>query len=914
MPRFAIPLLLLFALRAAGTEPRVTIPLDGEWRFRRDGSDMWKSVAVPSPYQDHEGTSWHGVGWYERTVDVPEVPASKRILVHFDAAATHATIFWDDAQVGEHLGGWTAFRIDVTARATKGRHTLRVRVDEKVGHNTQGFLPIIQPHFGGLWKSVSLGIVPERYVDEMNVLAVGDLATGEILVRAGIGGNPDPNSVPQLRVRYRLRGATDWQSGREAIIDTNGPIGVVGFRIRVTDAKAWSPETPHLYEIELSRGDDRVVVRAAFRTVATKGHQLLLNGQPLIVRGVLNWGYEPPRLAPNCPPDVWRKEIEFAKSYGFNLMKFCLWLPPKEYLDLCDELGLLAWVEYPTWHPKLDASHRGELAKEFAEFFAHDRNHPSVVLRSLTCETGPSADVEVIRGLYDLAKKMIPGCVVEDDSSWIEWNRVHDFYDDHPYGNNHTWPATLKRLTEYIAKREAKPLLLGEAIAADTWVDPESPAVNALPPWARPGFLDGNRKWLARMRELYGPGGLDRLGADSREQAILTRRYQIETFRREVPSGGYVVSVLRDFPLAGMGLIGYDGKPKWARDEWDWHGRDDEPRTKSSLPRGLTILPVPANVTVARRFDAKLLDALEAGGKVLLLPDGKPGSFPLRAHWFLRGGLYMPDHPVWSKMSRGAMSALQQFDLAGDVIPDVTYLDQIDPIALLWDNHDIKEVQTHALAFSTRVGKGRLYVSALNHDTPYGKWLLGTFAHWLANGPEPKRALSPESRRHLREKLSERKIDLTPDPWRFRPDPKNDGLANGWHKRETPTTDGWSEIRVGKAWEAQGWATLDGWAWYRREVTIPKDWAGRDVYVTLEGADDHYELYVNGVKVGAGGDIAARRTAFDEKASHKVTAQVKPGEPTTLAVRVFDWYGAGGLHRPVAIGTAAFNPAGEIIR
>ena len=196
-----------------------------------------------------------------------------------------------------------------------------------------------------------------------------------------------------------------------------------------------------------------------------------------------------------------------------------------------------------------------------------------MILRSLTCETGASADLRVVRELYDLAKKQIPGCLVEDDSSWIEWNRVADFFDDHPYGNNHTWVATLKRLRGYAEKHGPKPLLLGEAIAADTWVDPEPllKKVGDKRPYWLPGFLDGNKQWLDRMRSLYGDGWLDRLiRAESRRYAFLMRRFQIEAFRREVPDGGYVVSVLRDFPLAGMGLIDANDKPKWSAGDWHW--------------------------------------------------------------------------------------------------------------------------------------------------------------------------------------------------------------------------------------------------------------------------------------------------------------------------------------------------------
>ena len=262
------------------------------------------------------------------------------------------------------------------------------------------------------------------------------------------------------------------------------------------------------------------------------------------------------------------------RSYGFNLMKFCLWVPPKRYLELADEMGILTWMEYPTWHSKWSADQLETLEREFTEFFCYDRNHPSVILRSLTCETGPSADLEVIQSLYDRCHAMIPGSIVEDDSSWIGWNRVHDFYDDHPYGNNHTWVETLDKLKLHIAERTAKPLVLGEAIAADTWSNQREllNLVGDSRPFWVPKFLDGNQEWADRMAKVAGPGGLSELGSESRQYALLMRKYQVETYRREVPFGGYVVSVIRDMPLCSMGLIDFLGKPKWSAEQWQWHG------------------------------------------------------------------------------------------------------------------------------------------------------------------------------------------------------------------------------------------------------------------------------------------------------------------------------------------------------
>jgi hypothetical protein len=886
------------------------------------------------------------------------------LLLHFNAAATHAEVWWNDVRLGEHLGGWTPFRFDVTELVRKnpnGPHTISVKLDEKVGHNTQGFLPIIQPHFGGLWQEVKIIDVAESYIDDLDLYAFGDWSNECLVITARLVG-PSPPKGGSLR--YRLRGG-DW-SQPQAIPPAPTEFPHTWF-LRVRDHKKWSHEHPDLYEVEITWGEDRITTTAAFRTIDTKGRQLLLNGQPLIVRGVLNWGYYPPRLAPIPDRDRWRRDIRLAKSMGFNLMKFCLWLPPREFFELCDQEGMLVWQEYPTWHPKLDEKHRTELVREFSEFFAYDRNHPSVILRSLTCETGRSADVNVIRELYDLAKKMIPGCVVEDDSSWIEWHRIHDFYDDHPYGNNHTWVATLKRLNDHIAKHGAKPLLLGEAIAADTWVDPEPllKKVGTERPYWLPGFLDGNKKWLDRMRSLYGGGGLNRLSSDSKRYAHLMRKFQIETYRREVPDGGYVVSVLRDFPLAGMGLVDYHDQPKWAEADWTWHrppiqvlktpndsrsaiGGDQLnaavvstgaktqqfmmpthavvrperrvlPFEKSEWPIWIVPPREPDtdSVQVVRRLDPQLLDRLEAGAKVLLLPDGEKGSLPLRNHWFLRGGPYLPDHPLWERIPREMIVDLQHFDLAGPVIPDFQLLDEIDPLVLLWDNHDIKEVKTHALVFETRVGKGRLFVSALRHDgdeNAAGQWLLGEFTRHAAAGPLPKRSLKPETIRRMRDKLREKKLDLTKETWRFKPDPNNSGVGDNWHAPDLKLDDSWKSIRVGKHWEGQGWPNLDGWAWYRLDVVIPTDWAGSDTYLSFEGVDDHYEVFVNGTKIGAGGDPQTKRTAFDERASYKITPPLKPGERCSIAIRVFDWYGAGGIHRPVTLSTSPFAPGADFLR
>lgn len=966
------PLLLLATTVVAGTS-RQALPLDGTWQFRRDGDTKWKEVVLPGHWERHEGIRFDGIGWYERTVTPPAVAKNQRLLLEFDAVATHATVFWNDELVGEHLGGWTRFRLDVTphVRAAKpGPQKLRIRVDERVGHNTQGFLPIVAPHFGGIWQSIRWLLLPDHHIDDLNLQAHGNPQTKRLEIVAPLVG--DGRDDPAIVIEWREIAAsrTGWQkvtlpanAGHEpgaATLRWDGQCARIS--VPIADARTWSPQQPVLYEYRLkwlpktAGGGDTVSGRFAFRAMTTDREKFLLNGEPIRLRGVLNWGYTPPSLTPYPDPEVWRADLRLIKSYGFNMMKCCLWLPQKRLLEIADEEGVCIWMEYPAWHPQFTPKYLPDLLKEYTEFFHHDRNHPSVVLRSLTCETGHGADLKVIQSLYDQAKAAIPGCLVVDDSSWIEWNRVYDFFDDHPYGNNHTWPATLERLKRYIARKGVKPLALGEAIAADTWVatQPMLEAIAAAkddpnqqwtldergyPFWV-PGFFDANRKWLQRLAAVCS-GPLDelRLQQDSLQYAKRMRRYQIEEYRRGVPGGAYVVSVLRDFPLAGMGLIDFLGRPKWTPKDWDWH-HDAEPREspwpKMVPPIGRTrdlppiawhesvdgqfrqSWPLPntkelhgaaTTITVTRRLDRRILDDMEKGASVLLLPDGQPGSFPLRGHWFLRGGpVVNPHHPLVKSYPRlhELLVDHQAFDLAGDVIPDMEYLEEIDPIMLLWDNHDMKEVKTHGLAFETRVGQGRLLVSALNHmgrDNAGGAWLLERFLAHLADGPPPRRSITPNTLQRLRDKLNEKKQDLTQHAWQFRPDPKDQGRDLGWQQVNVANDDTWRPIRIGRHWEGQGWPNLDGWAWYRLTLELPADWHGSEVYLNAEGVDDFYEVYVNGQLVGFDGDREKRLTAFDARKSFRITPHVTPGKKIVLAIRVYDWYGAGGIHRPMTLAT-----------
>ncbi len=1035
----AIAYLLLLCLASVASaktdfaDSRTVLNLK-DWQVKTSTTEKWTNIGVDDSWETTFGYQFDGQATYRTTLPAIKPNDTSRILLQFDAVATFAEVFLDGRSIGKHLGGWTAWRIDITDTYRQGAE-LTVVVDERPGHNTQGFLPVFLPHFGGVWQPVRLIVTKESsYIDDLTMLAAGwSHDRIDIQVTAKNKLSTTPAGRLGVRIVEPEDSVCDWQWQS---LDSKA---FAVLTIVPSVIHRWSPESPHRYQLEIVLQDsegrelDKLRTHAAIRRVETRGNELWLNGRPITLRGVLNWGYAPPRIAPSLDPDFMRRELAMLDSYGFNLMKFCLWFPPAEYLELCDEMGMLAWMEYPTWHPKLTQEFLPDLRAEYEEFFHSDRNHPSILLRSLTCETGHSAELDVIKQLYDRAHQLIPESIVEDDSSWIGWHRIHDFYDDHPYGNNHTWRATLDQLRKHISERDAKPLMLGEAIAADTWtsgksIQPITATENNPTQLHSASEIDAT---VQRLEKLTSPESVAAIESDSLRNALAMRKFQIERYRYQMPRQGYVVSVIRDFPFAAMGLMNFRGEPKWPEKEWSWHGEsmlaletkndarsfvggdrlrcsvhgieisdtaqlvvkisgefgnvpasveaipnqpnsaienfqvqatlptvqaptqatlsaelkhgnstvgnrwpiwilpaatefknsrtwyrhasvseDSSNKSIARLPIWTETMDLSRSAVIAKHFDLPLFDWMLRGGHVLMLPDGRAGSFPVSDHWFLRGGVVVNREASQQPAMSNLISELQTFDLAGPVMIAPDYLDHVTPWALLWDNHDRKDFRIHALCWLANIGKGRLAVSTLQHDENFGAAGPLVLENLMSGIVESKTldSFSEEEIERMQSDLTVQLIELEKDGWLFKPDKSNMGLAEHWERAVTDRGD-WKPIRIGSHWDGQGFGYVDGWAWYAKRVKLPKD----SRYLTFTGVDDYFELYIDGQHCGSGGDQATRKTAFDQNVTLAIPVASIGKEMIDIVVRVEDWQGAGGIFRPVLTSNQPPSPEPPIL-
>ena len=143
-------------------------------------------------------------------------------------------------------------------------------------------------------------------------------------------------------------------------------------------------------------------------------------------------------------------------------------------------------------------------------------------------------------------------------------------------------------------------------------------------------------------------------------------------------------------------------------------------------------------------------------------------------------------------------------------------------------------------------------------------------------------------------------IDLSKN-WRFAPDENNIGMSEKWYSVDFDDSQ-WVVLDAGKRWEDQGFRDLDSYGWYRKSVDISADWKGKDIWLKIGGANDAYELFINGESVGYFGEA---NISFASKPSFsEVSKNLKYGLSNLITIKVIDWGNSGGLWRlPVMITT-----------
>ncbi|MCW2848788.1 MAG: glycoside hydrolase family 2 [Marmoricola sp.] len=293
--------------------------------------------------------------WYRRRFTAPECPPGGRVLLHFGAVDQSCTVWVDGHEVGAHTGGYLPFSCDVTDRLEgDAEHLLEVRVRDlsETGVHARGKQRLDRGTIwytaqSGIWQTVWLEAVPAAYVERLVVVPRLEAGALEVTVVPGgqrgfetlAGARSSPAVVASVVVSAdgRTVGEASAVPGETVLI----PLSVL---------HPWTPDDPHLYDLEVTYGEDRVTSYAGLRSFGvgpdTDGHQrLLLNGEPVVHVGVLDQGYWPDGLMTPPSDAAMVHDIEAMKALGFTMLRKHAKIEPLRWYAHCDRLGMLVWQD-----------------------------------------------------------------------------------------------------------------------------------------------------------------------------------------------------------------------------------------------------------------------------------------------------------------------------------------------------------------------------------------------------------------------------------------------------------------------------------------------------------------------------------------------------------------------------------------
>ena len=270
---------------------------------------------------------------YEKVFEVSEEFLAERSLLHFGAVDQIAEVWLNGTYLGEHVGGYLPFTLDVSGVLVVGTNILRVRVtdtlDIELSYGKQRkkrggmwYTPI-----SGIWQAVWLEGVPERYISSLRITPT--LSSVKIDTVGGEENKTVTLHLPEGDKAYTY-------AGDSIEIEVENPI-------------LWSPENPHLYTFTLGDGKDSIDSYFALRTVEVKTvadkQYICLNGKPYLFHGLLDQGYYSDGIYTPATPEGYRYDIAKMKELGFNMLRKHIKIEPDVFYYECDKQGMVVFQD-----------------------------------------------------------------------------------------------------------------------------------------------------------------------------------------------------------------------------------------------------------------------------------------------------------------------------------------------------------------------------------------------------------------------------------------------------------------------------------------------------------------------------------------------------------------------------------------
>ena len=545
--------------------------VDRSWFTAPEYEKYRKPGNIKVPFWLQPDKYYVGAAWYQREVRIPESWRGKRIVLSLERPHWETRVWLDGKFIGSNNALSTPHVFDLGRNVEPGKHTLTIRVDNRmivnVGRDAHSVSDHTQGNWNGIVGKMTLSATDPVWIDDIRIFP--NVRNRSIKVKGDIGNlsGGDSRSSLWLAVYPVIQGGfIDSKPVAEKNLDIRWTSQGGSFETEIVlgeSAKLWDEFSPNLYQLKASiRGYDTTnSVMFGLREVGTEGTQFTINGVKTFIRGTLDCCIYPNTGHPPLDVESWKKVIRTAKSHGLNLIRFHSWCPPEAAFIAADELGFYFHVECAVWTTVGDGGPVDQwLYDEANRIIKAYGNHPSFVFMLHGNEPGGKNHRQYLSRWVSYFKERDPRRLYSSGAGWpqIPENQFHVTPDPRiqAWGGglksriNAKPPETVTDYRDYINARTV-PVISHEI---GQWcVYPNFDEIKKYKGYLKPKNFEIFRDTLTANHM----GDLARkfLMASGKLQTLCYKE-DIESALRTPGMGGFELLDLHDFPGQGTALVG----------------------------------------------------------------------------------------------------------------------------------------------------------------------------------------------------------------------------------------------------------------------------------------------------------------------------------------------------------------------
>ncbi len=354
----------------------------------------WNADVASGEVAADESANEGGTGVYRRNITVPSTAQDRRYFLYFEGVSQVAEVYVNGEPAGQHVGGYTAFSMDITELVWSGDDN---EVEVVVDNSPDPDVPPLSTEFvryGGIYRDVWLISTSDVHIDLLDYASPGIFvstplvteSTARVEVRAQLRNDAAVGRAVSVALQVGNRSELVVHRDTVALVTSPHSLQTAQFEFELADVELWSPESPSLYRARVHVLDesgsllDTTSVAFGVRSVLVDGDGFYLNGKPYQLIGT-NRHQDFQGLGSAMPNALHRSDVELVKDTGFNFLRLAHYPQDPVVLETADQVGLTVWEEVPIVNTVAATEAFAANAENMlVEMIRQHYNHPSVII------------------------------------------------------------------------------------------------------------------------------------------------------------------------------------------------------------------------------------------------------------------------------------------------------------------------------------------------------------------------------------------------------------------------------------------------------------------------------------------------------------------------------------------------------